>query len=733
MERCNYTRIKEGLYLVEQPLGISHKPAVQLQTNHIWIYDRSGSMWSQIRQLCEDIKSKVREIPSGDTISVGWFSTEKGEYNWVLKGYKVTDAASAQAVDRIIDRNNTTIGLTCFSEILTDTLVTIEDLSPISSVFALAFFTDGYPVVSNYQKEVDAIMSALGQMNGKVGSAVMIGYGDYYNKDLLSKMAARIGGQLVHASRIQDFTVSLERLIHGDRAYGKVTVEPQVLSGQGIYFSIENNGITLYQTTDEDTILMAPSQAADTYLYIVASHIPDGARELSLDNPVGAMGAGGPGDRMLKASYAAAYALVNKAQTDVAIDILGKIGDVALIKSVTNAYTNEEYGKSEKFIVNAMNSPSTRFMEGCDTSFVPKADAFCLLDALDILLQDEQAFFYPRHPNFKYKRIGPPSKQEEGYPKFISEVLARCPLKTLVWNQSKLNLSVLAKIPGRVELKEGYATYGFQQFYPTFQHRNYTLVKDGFLNITSLPASMSKETFAALQGGGLIGQMVAWGNVDTVYTLDLTRIPIINRKIAESGNSAAEVCRKAWWELELEAQIKALKFIRNEIDPEGDRLKTSVLSKEQEEFLASQGITEKGYQPPTVQQATTDKYFAKEFQIKIKGFSSLPKVADVRDKVLGKDKKPMKPGEVLIARGLELYLNAPIVGMSDEVKLTFLDQKIAELKRTLFAVRSEIQRTKFAIILAKKWFREFSSRDNCELELSGIKYTIDVREVEVAI
>ena len=146
-------------------------------------------------------------------------------------------------------------------------------------------------------------------------------------------------------------------------------------------------------------------------------------------------------------------------------------------------------------------------------------------------MEDGEANFYPYDSAFEYKRIGVPSKVKPGYAKFEAEKGARAPLNSLTWNSSKLNLSVLAKIQGTVELKDGHQKFGLVKNYPTFIFRNYTLVKDGFLNVQKLPVSVSEQTFAVLQAQNVIDIRASWAK-DKVVLLHLDRIPVINRAIA---------------------------------------------------------------------------------------------------------------------------------------------------------------------------------------------------------
>jgi hypothetical protein len=107
-----YLKVKEGLYLFEQTVAQQEKSSKKETLNHIWIYDRSGSMYNLISGLADDMIVRSRTIPPGDTITLGWFSSDGGEFKFILKGFKVTQDRDYKAVEDAINNNRTTIGCT---------------------------------------------------------------------------------------------------------------------------------------------------------------------------------------------------------------------------------------------------------------------------------------------------------------------------------------------------------------------------------------------------------------------------------------------------------------------------------------------------------------------------------------------------------------------------------------------------------------------------------------------
>lgn len=712
------------LCLVEQPVKSKSKKTKanvqQTNVNHILIYDRSYSMFHELKQLGDDLVEKIKELPPGDSVTLGWFSGET-QFNFILKGFKITDKKDFGVLEKTIKANISPVGCTCFSEILTNTNQVIKDLSALSTDFSLTFFTDGYPVVSNYEKEISQIKEAIDSIEGRVASGLFVGYGNYYNKNLMTEMSNRLGGSLIHCSSLPEYKTNLgEFMTQASENGSKVTVKLETDTKKSdLVFGIKNQVIAAYNVASDNTVSFSPKKTGDSFVYILTKQRPSAAKPVSLNRDFIESS-----DRLIKAAYASTLLLTQKAKSDVALEVLGRLGDKALIDRVNNAFTLEEYGKAEAYIKRAVTDRNYRLIDGCDISYLPPKDAFCVLDAIDILLQDEESFFYPNHKEFAYKRVGVEAKQLESYPTFTPDYTVACPFSSLTWNKTKLNLSITTKIPGTIEFKEGYAEQGFQKNMPTFIHRNYAIIKDGFLNVGRIPVKLSSATLSEFKKRRLIER-----GVDDVNLLCLERLPVINRSIADGKTSAKELCRIAYKEVVLQAELKALKFLRNEIEPASDAIKNDFLSSGQIEYLAENGITKNGFSPKYKPRESVDSYPAKEFNIKIKGLSSLPDIKTVREKL--KSGKHLTASAQLIHDGLRVFTFTN--DKPARVKLVVLDEYIQQRKKDLFKLRKDLQRTKFSVLLASKWFDEFDSRDNCTLEVDGNHFTLEVREVNVPI
>jgi len=722
-----FLEIKKDLYLVEKTIKTDVVTETEA-TNHIWIYDRSWSMSRELPQLVEDMIIKAKDIPVGDTISLGWFSGE-GDYNFILKGFKITEKRDYALLEKAIRKNRRPISCTCFSEILAESNNVIEDLSIFSDKYALLFMTDGWPVVSNYHKEISDIFKAIENIEGRVTSSVMVGYGNYYNRNLMMEMAESFGGALIHNEDLSQFKITISDLIESaSESDGKIIVDIPYDTPENIIFNynIKSKTINIYKKKEDGSIKLTPSKEKEQKVFILTNSLRGDEEKISLNENV--LKRATNRESLVKAVYAASCILNQKAKTDLAMEVLATIGEGHLIDQLSNSYTNAEYGLAESKIKDGMFNPKDRHKDGYKENYLPAEDAFCLLDAIELLMGDKDASFYPQSIN--YKRIGLATKAKEDTLQFKADEYVSCPLSSFSWHKEKLNLSLLAKITGHIVLPPESTKLGFSEKFPTFIYRNYSLVKDGFLNIKKLPVSVSKNSFDVLMQKGVIDKNLIYVKKALIY-LNLDKIPVMNRAIAKNNKSAKVLCENIYEELKIKAQLKVLNDLKKELSEKED-IKDEIftgLSEEQITFLKDKGITKNGFSPAVEKAEAIDFYYAKHFNIKPKGFSSIPKVSDVKNKIASK--KKLRPVDEMVCLGLDLINSSPVVDQSSKVKIAWLCDKIQELKKEMLGIRSKIQKNKFAVILGKSWYDEFESREDCTLTSDNVLYTFALEEKKV--
>ena len=724
----------DNLILIEQEVKTKKVVTKKGPVNHLWIYDRSGSMSWALPELTKQLITLSKKLSKGDSLSLGWFSSEGGEYNWVFKGFRIVDNADYKMLETAIKNNSHSIGCTCFSEILADTDTVIKDLTVLSKTFSFHFFTDGYPVVSNYRKELDDIFSAIKKIKGKIHTAMFVGYGHGYNKELLAQMAEKLGAMLIHSSMIPEYANSITKLITlTENSEPKEEVDPLVAKPLSV-FTITDQGIVIYTPDDDGKLYVSPSKASSTLVYYLSNEKPNKKSWDKVETTD--IGFGDDSDRLSKALYAASLVMTQQTKSDIALEILGKVGDKAIIDGLSNAFQVEEYGAVEETINKAIQDVSLRFSAGRDTNYLPPPDAFCVFDVLNTLLDDDDAAFFPYHEKFKYERIGVASIAKDEYSKFIADRTSKCPFSNLTWHESRLNLSVQTRVNGTVELKdrEGITASSLGLFspYSTFVYRNFSFVKDGHTHIGTFYITSSEETYKKFKNKGIV--LDDSFKSDKIYGVDISKLPAINRKIADGKTSATDLAKAALQEHKLKAQIKALKYLKGQEVPEVAGARQGDFTEEQVAFLKANGFSmerDGSYNPPTEKEDPKDFYMAKSFEIKLTGIATLPTVKKVQEKIASG--KARTPSEALLEVGIDSWNNRKGKLTRVEDKVTWFEGTIKDLQKQMKTLRALTQQNKFAILLAKKWFDEFSSRENCELTIDGVKCVFALGEEKVPV
>ena len=725
-----FLKLTDDLCLVEQEISEKKTVTKRNPVNHLWVYDRSGSMAGLLPELCTQLIDLSKKLPPLDSLSLGWFSGE-GDFNWVIKGFKITDKSDFKFLAKAIKDNSSSRGTTCFSEILKDTETVIKDLSALSKTFSFHFFTDGFPVVGDYNREVSNIFAAIKKIKGKINNAMYVGYGAYYNKPLLTEMAEKLGAMLIHSSMIPEYTNSITKLMDfSNNSEPKEEIDPLINKALAI-FTVTDQGVVIYAPDDDGKLYVSPQAGKASYVYYLTDKAPKKAWTEVTSKSIDFVN---NKDRLSKAIYASALVMTQQTKTDVALEVVGSVGDKAIVDGLSNAFQVEEYGRVETSILNAIQDVSGRFTNGRDTKYLPPADAFCAYDLLSMLVNDEKAAFFPYHEKFTYEKIGVATHARDGFAKFTADKSAKCPFSTLTWHDSRLNLSVQTKIDGTVDLLpvDGVSPEdaGFKNPYSSFVFRNYTFIKDAHVHTPKFYITSSDKTYKFLKNKGIVIDDTF--SKDGTYGLDISTLPVINRDIARSKTSGKEFAKAALEEQHLKAQIKALKWLRDELEvakPE----KPIELTNVQVLFLKENGVlAERGglYQPPVDKQEALDYYMAKTFEIKLSGIDTLPAVKKVSEKIAsGKDRTAV---ESLIEEGLAMWDKVKKTLRDSKMISKWFDDTIRGLQADLKEIRQGLQKQKFAILLGKAWFQEFSSRENCELTVDNVKCRFVLGEEKVA-
>ena len=744
-------KLLENIMIKKIVLNDSAVEKIKPSTSRIFVFDVSGSMYDALPKMKKHLKEKLfDQIPETDDISVVYFSG-RGEYGVLVEGLNVSKVKDLKTVYEKIDSLRT-IGLTGFMEPLKEVGQLVKRL-PATNIKEMFFLTDGY---DNQWSEKD-VLNQCKELVSLVDNSYIVEYGWYCNTPLIKKMVETLNGVHLFSEDIVSYQSIAEKVI-AEGATKKVKVQLPEKTRANLAFYIYNDNITVV-AADEENMIAVPEDLKE-YGYLAEKDLTDNLEVNAL-------------------TYMALFTYASRKDAKTVYEILAKLGDVKLIKQYVNTFGKQDLIKFLENVEVAVKEESGRMVEGCDYKLVPSEEAYNVVEMIQDLMVKGN-LLYTEHEAFNYKRIGRAKEVvsvEERVAK-VKEELANTTdsdalkaqaekmvdllnsedlkfetensgkgieISNLTWHESRPNLSVLVRREGFVKLPKN--KFEIEKL-DTFIYRNYTIIKDGILNMNSLPVSLVKETFDKLQANNLLKDEIY--EEGKLYVLDFSILPIINRKMVKTV-SAKELFTKQLQVETIKGKNKVFKDYLKALEP-----KTSVGWKNQYgedavSWLTEMGLTEyNGFNPKVKSVESTDFYIGKELSIKVKGLSSLPKVADV-EKLLNEGKKlgikdlamaqAITEFKAFVTKSLadkkEVDLNETEIETLKQEKIEYLKERIEELKKEDKKLGLEMSRIKFATVIGQSWFIEFASEEDSSLEIDyfDIKATVsaEIKDIEVKI
>lgn len=745
-----FVNIDETMCLVSQKVeNRSETVNVAKKTNHIFVVDVSGSMYHDLPLIRTQLKNKLSNImKEGDTISIVWFSG-RHESGILKEEVEVKSLKTLSDLNDAIDKWLRPVGLTAFLKplVLVKELVgRIRNNRP-DSVFSMIFLSDGY----NNDCPWNEVISTLKNLENDIVASTFVEYGFYADTQKLTQMASILGGEKVSCDGFDDFEPVFDKRISSTiRGGKKVVVE---ITDHYLYdfaYSIVDGAITLYKISDGKVLVSSDVEEVHFFSPFRVGEKSTFGRDTEL--------------------YAGIYLLADKLMNDEAEKVFYGLGDNHYYKMLVNAFGKQKLNGFKNAIKECVIDESKRFPEGRHNIQPVAGDAYCLLNLL-FDLADKDAIFYPNHEDFVYNRIGvkrvakgsdlsDAEKKRLAEAKSVSEaneILEELKeknvdlkfvktnpkqgysLSDMVWNSERANLSIRIRIDGEAILPAN--KFGIDKV-ATYKYNTFTLIRDGIVNVDKLPVGHSSELYDFLKRMGVNFEVKADENVAYII-IDLKSLPLIN-KIMVKTISANDLALMEWKLILAQGEKKVYDHYRKLLFPKKSESYAEMLGEECAEWLKEIGITDyNGFAPKTVDEESTDFYMSVNLAIKIKGLSSLPKVEDVVAKL--KAGTPLKLSEWVLSLPLKDYLRETESDMfkalpeeqQKEVLNTYLVNKSKQMNVNKNKIMKDIAQIKFAVILSKKWFNEFTSFDENQatykFDDQELQFTFDLSEKEIKI
>lgn len=727
--------------------------------HHILVVDCSGSMWGTLDKIRAHLKAKVLELASGgdNTLTLIWFSSS-GQYGVALRAVKIATLTNLAEVHRRIDQELYTRGATGFKQPIEEATLLAKELSKTGAV-NFFFLSDG---MENCWPRTEVI-AAVERLQPFVSSATVFEYGTWADRQLLLQMAEKLGGVHAYGKDLPDYQAVVERAVS----------TPVMLAAKKIELEGPHEGVAVAILADGTSVVLEVRDNQVT--------APVGTAHVAW--LTGIKGTPGSSTAMpaLQTLYhlAAAHSLRGDAQGTR--DVLKRIGDVELIDIYTSAFGKEAiWAFAEKARERAKLPGEELAKIGFDPSYMPPADALTIFDVLSLV---EDTGWKVVDPEIGYKRIGRAKvdanlrltpeevaeverlsealKGEKDVAK-VAELAAKidaltnkpAPLRfvddetpetptfsveDVVTNEDRPNISIRVRRPGTVDISSRIPDElkdKIPAIFPTYVWRTYTLVRDGFINMPtltiqgtdlSLVKALEEATKTRRLREGAYSTMPISVQAVAAIDLDLTKIPLINLLQLQKPDPRAVAEAQADL-LSLQAAVKVAKHKLSELKPEKSLSFAALYGEDGAKFLASIGITDGGFHPRVLQTESTDVYVARVLELKVKGFSSLPSVAKVREQIQTKRLTPVGKLMAPAVAEFDKYTAAP-------ESITALETVVKGLRRSVAKTQRQLARLKYPALVGGAWF--FSSFDEKEIELNFSRHpdlkttmTFDLKEVE---
>lgn len=745
-------KLDEGFYLVTQGLNSDKVVDTPKSVNHIVVIDVSYSMYYDLPLIRKQLKNKLSNLmKDGDTISIVWFSGG-GEAGILKEEVEVKSLTTLSDLNGAIDKWLKPVGLTAFLkplELVKGLIERIRANRP-DSVFSLMFQTDGW----NNDCAWSDVIGTLNELSNDLAAATFIEYGYYADSRAITEMASVVGGEKISCNGFEDYDPVFETKISSTINGGKkIVVDIENDFHYDFAFSVDQNGGVLLYNINNGQIMVNENVSEIHYFSPTES-----GGNMAMRNQ----------ESVDTALYAAIYVLADKILNEDAEKVFYALGDNHHYEQLVNAFGKQKLNSFKSAIKECVTDTAKRFPQGKSSIKPVDPNTYCFMNLIFDLGNVDGLLFYRNHPDFEYnltgvKRIQKDSelsdedkqrlseaKNVEEATEILNELKEKnvelefieddpnkgYPLKDLVWNSIRANLSIRVRITGKVDLPKN--KYKITSI-PTFKYRTYTLVKDGIINVDKLPVSYSNELNKLL----ITNKVKHVINDDDTITIDIKSLPVINRSMVNSL-SAKILGEQEYQLMKIKADNKVYKYFREQYFPRTSKTFVDQYGEEATNWLKELGFTDyNGFAPKTTAAESSDFYMSVNLKTKIKSLSSLPAVKKVIDKM--EAGKNLTLSEWMLSDAInkfneqlesDMYKSLP-----DDQKLnvleTYLNNKTKEENARKWRVLQEIAQQKFTLILSKKWFKEFSSFDEntitLKLDDKDFNFTFDMSEEQEAI
>lgn len=529
-----------------------------LPVHFVQTYDRSGSMYGDIKDLVKNIKDTIKLMDEGDFLTVLWYSGRR-QNGVVIEGHRVTKTdGELEYLENLLKKHNTTLGCTMYSEVIDLANAMITKHANLSSNAAISFFTDGGVNEESKKNVLESVERIVANPNCM--SFNTIGYGRYYDPDILKDMAALSPqGQYFHNTNIKDYMDTYAKKIEINKGYsvGTIDIVNKEKTPIDIFFMTDGTSTSKTLQPDEKIQFRASKRNAKILTNgEISIDVKDKEFSETLTiSPKDELNSVRR-DSFEKIVYGMASAYYSANKRDKALDLIEfDVKDLNLYRRLANAFTTTEVGEATQFSRRVYEDSDLRQPQTINGTI---SDGISIMQILNKASQLDLKFdinvIKSNYTSISQKR----EVEQNLFVETKSENII--PVSDIKFNtKGKLNASVLLTRNGYLDLtqvKDKPSELDDQ--FLTKRYNNYNIIQDGSYRGDVLPIITESNVSGKEFKEFLFNNNVDFETTGNSIVVKMNDIPMITRTEAKQFNSFED-------------------FSKMYIDTEVQKLKTYVL------------------------------------------------------------------------------------------------------------------------------------------------------------
>jgi hypothetical protein len=228
--------------------------------------------------------------------------------------------------------------------------------------------------------------------------------------------------------------------------------------------------------------------------------------------------------------YIAVWTALHTHNSDLLWEAVNVLGDVHVFNLVQNAFTKQELQLVKQEVEKCILNKELQFIKGYKENIVPKDDAYTVLELLSDLQQYGASI---NRSTFDTYKAGTKKRETvSDQPKFEPHASEYVSANRLVYAEDRPNVSIGTTINGTVRIPlQKQKEFALPGLFDTFIHRNYTIVRDGVLNVKELIIESDDSLLELFDSKELV-----YTEYNNNIILDLSQLPLVNRKMVNNLN-----------------------------------------------------------------------------------------------------------------------------------------------------------------------------------------------------